>query len=159
MNNVVDSSVINIWNNFIVNHPEFKGKSIPNSWHFCNEEKDANECAQLVIQGVKKATSPFLWWFEKTNQTLPKIGDLNIVTDWNGLAKAIIETTQVDQLPFNQITDYHAKIEGEGDQSLAFWKMVHWDYYTREMAPFGETPTQEMIIVFEQFKTVFTRES
>jgi len=49
----------------------------------------------------------------------------------------------------------YAKLEGEGDKSLAHWKKVHWDYYTRELEPFGRVPRESMIIVCEEFEKVF----
>lgn len=65
---------------------------------FCDNEIDADECAELVEKGIKRATATSLWWFEKNNESLPKVGDQYIVTDWSGNAKAIIETTKIEQV-------------------------------------------------------------
>jgi uncharacterized protein YhfF len=46
-------------------------------------------------------------------------------------------------------------LEGEGDKSLAYWKIVHWDYYTRELEAFDRVPRDSMIIVFQEFERVF----
>ena len=62
----------------------------------------------------------------------------------------------VDHVPFNEVTAEYAAIEGEGDKSLEYWKKSHWEYYTREMEEFDEKPSEDMIIVCEQFKTIFT---
>lgn len=144
-----------MWDNFIAAHPEHVKKTMPEAWYFCDNEKDANECATLVKEGIKQATSTSLWWYKKNEATLPKVGDIYIITTWDGKASAIIQTTQVDQVPYSEIDSNYAKIEGEGDKSLTYWRKVHWDYYSREMAPFNETPTEDMIIVCEQFKTVW----
>ncbi len=136
-------------------NPSESAAPVPESWYFCDNEKDAKECAELVCQSVKKATSTSLWWFELHNEPLPKVGNIYIVTDWYGIAKAIIRTTKVEQIPFNQITEEYAAIEGEGDKSLAYWKKVHWDYYTREMEVEEEKPSEDMIIVCEQFETIW----
>ena len=156
MNNKIDISIYNLWNNFIKNSADYKNREIPESWYFCDNEKDANECAELVVQGIKQATSTSVWWFEKNNHKLPKVGDLYIITNWKGKARAIIETTKVEKIPFNKITAEYAKIEGEGDKSLKYWKETHWKYYTREMKSSGEKPYEDMIIVCEQFKTIWT---
>ncbi|WP_440876773.1 ASCH domain-containing protein [Thalassotalea sp. PLHSN55] len=126
-----------------------------NYWHFCDNEQDADECAELVLKGVKKATSPSLWWFKANNEALPKVGELNIVTRWNGEAVCIIETLSVSIEPFNEITAKYAELEGEGDKSLRYWQKVHWDYYHRELASTNFTPNKEMPIVCEVFKVVF----
>lgn len=157
MKDKVDSSVIKLWNSFIKEHPEHKDKVMPDSWYFCDNKKDADECAELVVQGVKRATSTSLWWYETHQHSLPVIGDLYIITNWEGNAKAIIETTKVTPVKYKDITEEYAAIEGEGDKTLAYWKKVHWAYYTREMQEKGAQPSMDMTIVCEQFKTVWTQ--
>ena len=153
--NKTDKSVIKLWNNFIQNRTEFENFFMPKSWYFCDNERDANECAELVVKHIKQATSTSMWWYETYNYPIPEIGDLNIITDWNGKAKAIIRTILVEKIPFKEITEEYAKIEGEGDKSLHYWKKVHWDYYTREMKSQNASPTKNMIIVCERFKTIW----
>nr|WP_275447036.1 ASCH domain-containing protein [Pseudoalteromonas sp. Of7M-16] len=128
------------------------------SWHFCDNETDANDCLNLVLSGEKKATSPSLWWHKAKDIALPQVGDLNIITDWHGLAHCIVKTTKVSVVPFNQIDDAYAALEGEGDKSLAYWRQVHWSYYHRELADTKYAPCQDMPIVCEVFEVVFTRE-
>lgn len=78
--------------------------------------------------------------FEHSNDALPRVGDLNILTDWSGKAVCIIRTTNVQILPLNEITEAHAQIEGEGDGSLAWWSKAHWDYYHHELLETGHAP-------------------
>lgn len=94
-------------------------------------------------------------WFEKNEEALPIIGQQYIVTDWAGKACAVIETTKVEQVPYNQITPEFAATEGEGDKSLKYWKEVHEAYYRREMESMGASFSEDMIIVCEYFKTIF----
>ncbi len=77
------------------------------------------------------------------------------MTDWNGNAKAIIETLKIEQVPFNKITEEFAATEGEGDKSLKYWKKVHQAYYEREMAYYPEKFNEDMIIVCEYFKKIY----
>jgi len=148
------SSVKSLWNDFLHKNPNNKIKETPISFYFCDNKKDADECADLVVKKIKQATATSLWWFEKNNESLPKIGNQYIVTDWNGYAKAVVEVTKVEETPYNQITAEFAQSEGEGDKSLAYWKKVHQAYYTREMEPFNESFDENMIIVCEYFKTI-----
>ncbi len=150
-------SVSILWKDFIKENPNNKIKETPASFYFCDNEKDANECAELVVKGIKQATATSLWWFKKNNESLPKIGNQYIVTDWNGNAKAIIETIELAPLPYNRITPEFAKTEGEGDKTLEYWKRVHKSYYIREMEPYGEKFEENMIIICEYFKLVYKR--
>ncbi|WP_339654109.1 ASCH domain-containing protein [uncultured Salegentibacter sp.] len=148
-------SVITLWEDFLTQNPQNKLGEVPVSFYFCDNEKDANECAELVVNGIKRATATSLWWFKKNNKPLPRAGDQQIVTDWNGNAKAIIETLKIEQVPFNKITEEFAATEGEGDKSLKYWKKVHKAYYEREMISYPEKFSEEMIIVCEYFKTIY----
>ena len=150
-------SVKNLWKSFIAKNPNNKNKKMPIFIYFCDNKKDADECAELVVKGIKQATATSLWWFEKNKEPLPNIGEQYIVTDWNGNAKAIIETTKIEQVPYNKITAEFAKIEGEGDKSLKYWKEVHKAYYNREMKPFNEVFDENMVIICEHFKTIYLK--
>lgn len=144
------------WKNFQKHNPEYLTLNEPQSFYFCDNKKDADQCAELVIQKIKQATSPSFWSFSKNNEPLPKIGDLAIVTNWNKNPKAIIKTTKIEIVPFKNITELYASIEGEGDKSLEYWKKTHWQYYTNEMKEFAEFPSEEMDIVCEYFETIWT---
>jgi len=143
------------WNKFLKLYPDNSRKEIPDSYYFCDNEKDANECADLVTKGIKRATATSLWWFEKNNEPLPKIGDQAIITNWYGKPGAIIETIKIAPTPYNEITSEFAEIEGEGDRSLAYWKKVHKAYYQREMEPYGDKFEENMMIICEYFKTIY----
>lgn len=144
------------WKDFQKHNPEYLSVSEPPSFYFCATKEEADACALLVVQKVKQATSPSLWWFEKYDERFPEIGDLSIVTDWDNEPKAVIKTTAVTIVKFKDVTDAYAFIEGEGDKSLAYWKKVHWDYYANEMKVFGDYPDEEMDVVCEYFETIWT---
>jgi len=129
--------------------------ALPSSWHFCDNEQDANECARLVREGRKRATSPSLWYFESRDEPLPRAGDLHVVTNWAGEAQCVIRTTHVVIVPFDQVSEEHARAEGEGDGTLAWWRDVHWSYYHRELDGSGFEPRRDMPIVCEYFERVY----
>lgn len=130
--------------------------SIIPSYYFCDNEKDANECAELVLAGVKRATASSLWWYDISGEKLPKVGDLNIVTNWAGEALCVIEVVNVEITRFDEITPAFAELEGEGDKSLAYWKEVHWAFYSRELAGTKYKPTEDMPIVCEEIRVIYS---
>ena len=151
-------SVLNLWKSFIQHNPKYATNPTPPYFHFCDNEQDANLCAALVMQNIKQATAPSMWWYEHHNEPMPKVGDLFIVTDWHGVAKAIIEITKMEQVRFTDVTEAFAQAEGEGDKSLAFWRKVHQDYYSREMKKAGAYFKEDMLISCEYFRTLLTVE-
>jgi len=152
-----NTSANNMWGDYLKNHLEDVFHEAPKTIHFCDNEHDANECAQLVKKGIKKATSNSLLGLQNRKERLPKIGDFTVVTNWEGEAQCIIETTKVTLRPFFSIDEAYARLEGEGDKSLAHWKKVHWEYYTRELEKFERLPRESMIVVCQEFDVVFQR--
>lgn len=122
---------------------------------FDDHEASANALAELVVRGTKRGTASLLWSFEATGMRVPRAGDLSLVTDWDGRPRCIIETTQVDTVPFCEVTATFAAIEGEGDGSLDYWRSAHAAYYARECARIGRTPDARMPVACEQFRVVF----
>ncbi|MGB5819096.1 MAG: ASCH domain-containing protein [Saonia sp.] len=147
----------NMWGDYLDTHLEDAFAKAPKVIHFCDNQKDADECAALVSKGIKKATSHSLLGLQYRKEPLPKLGDFMVITNWAGKAKCIVKTTAVKLKPFFSIDEAYAQIEGEGDKSLDYWKKVHWDYYTRELEPFDRVPRESMIVVCQEFEKVFGR--
>ncbi|MCC7459741.1 MAG: ASCH domain-containing protein [Proteobacteria bacterium] len=127
----------------------------PISDFFSNNEKDTNELAALVNQGVKRATTTALWTIEKKKSVVPVVGDVFVVTDWHKNAVCIVKTTKVSIVSFDEINEKHAYIEGEGDRSLDHWRKVHIEYYKKEFEELGLVFHESMPVVFEEFEKVF----
>ena len=150
-----NASARNMWGDYLDKHLEDAFVNAPKTIHFCDNEHDANECVNLVVNGIKKATSPSLLGLQLRNEPLPKIGDFMVITDWSGKAKCIVKTTAEKLKPYFSIDEEYAKKEGEGDKSLAYWKKTHWDYYQRELSEFNREPRESMIIVCQEFEKVY----
>ncbi|MFP7723652.1 ASCH domain-containing protein [Lysobacter sp. A3-1-A15] len=144
-----------MWREFQALAPSTAGpEPAISSWHFCDNPHDADECARLTLAGRKRATAPSRWSFEHAGEPLPRVGDLHVVTNWAGEAQCIIRITAVEIVPFDGVTADHARAEGEGDGTLAWWREAHWAYYQRELAGSGHPPRPDMPIVFEWFECV-----
>ena len=125
------------------------------SWHFCNNEKDANELAELTKKGIKRGTAGMLKSYEADDEPIPKAGNYIVITDWKGKGVCIIQVEKVEVLPFGDITEEHAIIEGEGDKSLKYWREGHQKFFSQEAEELGIEFNEEIEVVFETFKVVF----
>jgi len=125
------------------------------AYYFCADKESANHCADLVLQGEKRATASLLWSYEPDNEPLPEVGQLSVITDWDGEPRCIVEVTWVEVMPFNQVPPEFAFEEGEGDKSLAFWRRVHWDFFSMECEEMGRKPAEDMPVVLETFKILW----
>nr|WP_316644033.1 ASCH domain-containing protein [uncultured Roseateles sp.] len=125
--------------------------------YFDDNEPSANELAQLVLAGVKRATAGLVWSYEMPGETAPKVGDLSVVTDWQGNALCVIETTRIDVVPFDEVDAEFAATEGEGDGSLRYWREAHEAFFARECARIGREPHPQMPVLCERFQVVYRR--
>lgn len=80
-----------------------------------------------------------------TKETVPKEGDLSVITNFYGQPLCIIEITKSD-----------AQIEGEGDKSLRYWRNVHKEFFSKELQEYSLQFNKNMLVVFEEFTVVYT---
>ncbi|SIQ28836.1 ASCH domain-containing protein [Maribacter ulvicola] len=155
--NDIDTSVYEIWDGYIKSNPDIKNKDLPESWFFHDNKADADRLAELTVRGKKKGTTSGLYkWYIEAEADLPHVGTNHIITDFEGKAKAIIKITNVDTIPFNQMTESLAILDmGVDDDPLQKWRKAHWNFFKRVMTENGEEPSEEMLVVFERFETVW----
>lgn len=115
----------------------------------------ADELAELIVSGKKTATCSALWEWEAEGKAVPEVGLKTIVLNSTGKPLCIIETSEVTLQPFREVDAQFAYDEGEGDQSLQYWREGHWRYFTRSLARIGKTPTLDMLLVCERFKLIY----
>lgn len=143
-----------MWDDFIKKYPEYKNEKY-SAWHFCNDEKNANELAELVVKGEKTATASSLSIYRFEKEDLPKRGDLSIILNWDKEAKCIIKSTKVYLKAFNKVSEEHAYKEGEGDKSLEYWRVEHEKYFTKELSLYNAKFDEEMGVVCEEFEVIW----
>ena len=149
-------SVTRMWHDYLRSiHQDTQSAPPPACCQFSDNPAEVDALAQLVLDGVKRATAPSVWELEAIGEPLPAVGDLQVVTDWAGEAVCVIRTVATEIVPYCDVSAAFAAREGEGDRSLRFWREAHWGYYTRVLAPFGKAPTDDMPIVCEDFERVF----
>jgi uncharacterized protein YhfF len=118
-------------------------------WAFGDSPELADELLALVLIGKKTATCAALWQYEEEAWPIPKPGDRWIVLDGAKAPRCVIETTEIKTQRFDQVDAQFAHDEGEGDQSYAYWREAHEDYFTRQ-GPFAP----DMMVVCERFRLI-----
>jgi uncharacterized protein YhfF len=155
----IDETVYEMWNDFIKSNPEFKNDEIPEADYFHNNEADADRLAKLTLTGKKKTSSGLYSLYEQYNADLPSVGAKQIVTNFNGEAKAIIENISVDTISFNKISKEYARMDmGTDVDPLKKWQKAHWDFFESFLKERGEKPTKEMLIVAVKFKKIWPKD-
>jgi uncharacterized protein YhfF len=115
----------------------------------------ADELGALIADGTKTATCSALWEYEAEDEPLPQVGLKSIVLDGKGDPLCIVETTEVEVRPYEEVDAGFAYEEGEGDRSLEYWREAHWSFFSRTLPNMGKEPTTDMPLVCERFRVVY----
>ena len=122
------------------------------AWSF-GEAPD--KLAGLVLQGIKTATCSAYDLYLINNEPLPKAGDYSVILNSNEEAVCIIKTLKVYVTAFDQVSAEHAFKEGEGDRSLEYWRKIHINFLTNELASVNRSFDENTKVVCEEFEVVF----
>lgn len=109
-------------------------------WSFNNDE-----LFDLVIKGIKHGTCCLY----ESDDEISYIGEENIIYD-SKQREIKIRITNVRKCRFCDIDEQWAKIEGEGDLSLEYWKKIHYDFFMKEKPNFKPTDILEL----NEFKVI-----
>ena len=145
------------WDAFLVASPQIGRDKPYQVWYFGNTIEMATELAELVISGKKSATASLAKMNELEPEKAPIDNGYSVVTDFEGAPMCIIQTAEIRHLPFNEVDANFAFDEGEGDQSLDYWRSVHWDYFAREAAENGFEFDETSIVCCERFRLLFPK--
>lgn len=126
----------------------------PPAWSFGATPEVADRLLDLVLAGTKTATASALWDYEAADERVPEVGDVSIVLDGAGRPRALIKTTAVAVVPFDEVDAEHAHLEGEGDRTLESWREGHRGYFT-DHAEHDRGFDPRMPIVLERFELVY----
>ena len=125
------------------------------AWGFGDSPEMADDLGQLVKAGIKTATCSLRWEYEADGDPLPQVGELSIILDGAGDPLCIIETTEIEVKPYNEVDAQFAYEEGEGDRSLAYWRQVHWRFFSRVCDRIKRPLSETMPLVCERFRVVY----
>jgi len=126
----------------------------PPAWSFGDNPALADGLLAAVLSGDKTATSSSRWEYG-ADVPLPQVGELSIILDGGGHPRALIRTTSVEIVPFDQVSADFAAAEGEDDRTLASWRAGHQEYFTRVLD--GHEFRPDMPVVCERFELRFPR--
>ena len=122
----------------------------PPAWSFGDTPELADGLLRLVLDGTKTATASLASDYDAEGEPLPEPGTLGIVTDGAGTPHVLIATTDVRVVPFAEVTEEHAWLEGEGDRSLETWRAEHARFFgiSPDAAPGPD-------VVLERFEVLY----
>ncbi|UNU72969.1 ASCH domain-containing protein [Moraxella nasovis] len=130
----------------MININDINITTLPHS-SFGDSPKLADELVELVIQGKKTATCGSL--VEHLQDPAPPTGSLQVITDGQDRPRCVIQSTHQFIIRFCDVDENLAKLEGEGDLSLAYWQQAHREFFGR-LGVFDD----KMWLLFEKFTVI-----
>jgi uncharacterized protein YhfF len=106
----------------------------------------------LIRRGEKSVTFTTPALYAGRREVTPVVDDIVVVTDFDGRPGAVVRTTSVRTVPFNEVTEADSRYEGPPVRPLEAWRRVHWAYFTRELAPLGQAPSETLAVTIERFE-------
>ena len=122
------------------------------AWAF---DEAADKLADLVVRGIKTATCSAYDLYEIEGEPLPKAGDYSVILNSEDEAVCIIRTTRVYVTEYCRVSEEHAFKEGEGDRSLEYWRTVHENFFTNELATVNRSFNENTRVVCEEFELAY----
>ena len=86
-----------------------------------------------VLRGTKTATSSLLADWQRDQEPLPSVGELQTVIDSRGALVATIEIAAVEVLRLGEVDDRVAVAEGESYSTAAGWRVEHERFWNDEV--------------------------
>ena len=123
--------------------------------YFCADEFNANECARLINEGVKRASCSLKQGYDIEQEPLPQVGRITVVLNWQQEPVCIIRLTDVSVCPFDQVSAEFARSEGEGDLSYEWWREAHIKFFTQYAGEIGTEFNLQSELILERFEKVY----
>ena len=155
----IPPSIATFWDAFCAEAGRDCSARFFEAFHFDDNEPSANALVHLVLAGRKLATASLFWSYEATGRVAPMPGALSVATYWDGRPACVVETLEVEIVPFELVGAEFGAREGEGDGSLEYWRRAHWAYFGRECVRIGRAPSQVMPVVCERFSVIYRASS
>ena len=98
---------------------------------------------------MKTLTSSAFWNYP--DGKIPFVGALSVLVDGAGRPRGIVETTRVEIMPFQAITEDMAQDYGEGERTADWWRRVMGQFYQTSATRHGVAFTDDTALIWEWF--------
>lgn len=148
------TSLDDYWNNFL------SEKKLPDSTPFggeltyADEDQEFASILALILCGKKTANFSALAGYHIDNEPLPHKSEYYVLNNWKGEHVAVIKTTNVQILPFEEITWEMAQKEG-ADEDLSSFRQRYSEFFQEDSDIVGYDFSPTMPVVFEEFEVVY----
>ncbi len=115
---------------------------------------DLSDQPRLILSHQKRGTAHMALDFELNKIPRRTVGDYWVVLDLLTHPVGLVRVTDVFEKKFLEVPASFSVQEGEGDQSLEFWRTAHYEYFSRQCEKMGIQWSDDLIVVCESFELI-----
>lgn len=108
----------------------------------------------LILAGEKTTTASSPWLAAADPARRFFEGGYSVMTDAAGNPQAVLRTTQLKSLRFDQVSAEDSRHEGPPVRPLESWRRVHQAYFERALKLIGKSWSGDMPVTLERFEVV-----
>lgn len=109
---------------------------------------------KLILDGQKTGTFTSPWMYEGDRRITPVMDGYSVLTDSTDTPRALLKTTGLMTLPFDQITEKETAVDGPAVRPLDVWRPIHVTFFTNALKSRGKSFAQDMPVTVEKFEVV-----
>jgi uncharacterized protein YhfF len=148
--------VKDFWDEYVASLPKDKRpKKQRVTAAYAGDRNITNGLIGLYLTGKKTAGSSLVEDFNTAGDPLPKAGDYWVILGSAGRPRCIVKTIKTVQHKFPAVPADIAKAEGEGDQSLDYWRKTHAALWARDLKKWGLASINDATVITEFFEVVY----
>lgn len=143
------------WENYLSENGGNKEMKYTGVLSFGMDVRTADEAVQNVCNGTRRVNivPENGYRCAMNGAILPQ--QANIVVDWKGSPRAVIETVSVDKVHFADLNDEICALEGVCGNADD-WREKHMPVLKMELEELGEELTEDTVLLVEHFRTVYS---
>ena len=128
-------------------------KPIDDYWNRVIESKP-----ELAVDHQMRSIGTFSlpWLMESENIPDSHTGQPIILLSYDGKPEIVVQITKIEKTTFGEVDYEVTKIDGPPVRDPEIWIPLHRDYWNNVLEPYGRACTDDMPIIVEHFKLVYS---
>ncbi len=142
------------WNRVIESKPELAVDHQMRSIGI--DEETTGLIIDFIKEGEKVGTFSLPWLMESENIPDSHTGQPIILLSYDGKPEIVVQITKIEKTTFGEVDYEVTKIDGPPVRDPEIWIPLHRDYWNNVLEPYGLACTDDMPIIVEHFKLVYS---
>ena len=142
------------WNRVIESKPELAVDHQMRSIGI--DEETTGLIIDFIKEGEKVGTFSLPWLMDSENIPDSHTAQPIMLLSYDGKPEIVVQITKIEKTTFVEVDYEVTKIDGPPVRDPEIWIPLHRDYWNNVLEPYGHACTDDMPIIVEHFKLVYS---